>query len=437
MKLAFTPFIASLAIIMLATMSNAHAQRFITDYDSSLFIRDTLRPFLKNMENMSFSGYIQPQFQVARQKGIDSYAGGDFREFSNNRFMIRRARMKIDYRIPGKKGNIPAALFTFQFEATERNLNVRDMFVRIFEPLKANFSLTAGMFARPFGYEVNLSSSYRESPERGRMSQILMPSERDLGAAITYESQQPGRKELQLKLDVGIFNGQGKSGPAEFDSFKDIIGRLVLKPFSAGSNTRISGGLSFLNGGWVQPTQYKYETGIAGNNKRFIVDSSLSNIGDKAPRQYYGADLQVEFTHAWGKTELRTEYWSGIQPGSFETTVNPGELPVYPTYIRSFDGAFFYLIQNLINERWELVAKYDWYDPNTDVSEMEIGKTGTNFSEADIRFATFGFGMNHHLNDNLKILLYYDIVRNEHTAMAGFTKDVRDNVFTWRVQFRF
>ena len=115
MKLAFTPFIASLAIIMLATMSNAHAQRFITDYDSSLFIRDTLRPFLKKMENMSFSGYIQPQFQVARQKGIDSYAGGDFREFSNNRFMIRRARMKIDYLNPGKKGNIPAALFTIQY----------------------------------------------------------------------------------------------------------------------------------------------------------------------------------------------------------------------------------------------------------------------------------------------------------------------------------
>ena len=36
------------------------------------------------------------------------------------------------------------------------------------------------MFARPFGFEINYSSSDRESPERGRKSQILMKGERDL-----------------------------------------------------------------------------------------------------------------------------------------------------------------------------------------------------------------------------------------------------------------
>jgi hypothetical protein len=30
--------------------------------------------------------------------------------------------------------------------------------------------MTAGFFARPYGFEVNLGSSYRETPERGRMS---------------------------------------------------------------------------------------------------------------------------------------------------------------------------------------------------------------------------------------------------------------------------
>lgn len=388
------------------------------------------------MENLSFSGYIQPQFQVAQEKGIDSYSSGNFADNSSNRFMLRRARLKIDYRVPGKVGNFPTALFTFQFEATERDVNVRDMFVKIFEPSKNNFSLTAGLFSRPYGYEVNLSSSFRETPERGRMSQILMPSERDLGAMVSYESQKQGRKDPQVKFDIGLFNGQGKSGPAEFDSFKDLISRLTLKPLVSG-NLNISGGLSLLRGGWVQATKYKYETGMSGQDKKFIVDSSLSNIGDKAPRHYYGADIQLALMHDWGKTEFRTEYWRGKQPGTIETSFNPGVLPVLPTYIRNFDGAFLYFLQNIVNEKWELMAKYDWYDPNVDVEGKEIGKTGTNFSMADIQFNTLGFGLTHYFNDNLKMLAYYELVRNEITALPGFTSDVRDNVFTCRIQMRF
>lgn len=310
------------------------------------------------------------------------------------------------------------------------------MFVRVFEPSRNNFSVTAGLFSRPFGFEVNYSSSYRETPERGRMSQILMPSERDLGAMISYESQEPARKDPQIKFDIGLFNGQGKAGPAEFDSYKDLISRLSVKPLSLSGFT-LSAGLSLLRGGWAQSTKYKYEMGESSAGNIFIVDSNQSNIGDKAKRHYYGADIQLEYSHGWGRTEIRTEYWKGKQPGTFESTVNPGELPMLPTYIRPFDGAFFYFIQNLVNDKWELVAKYDWYDPNTEIKGMEIGSPGTNFSPADIRFNTFGFGLNHHFNENLKMLVYYDVVRNEITALDGFTADVKDNVFTWRIQMRF
>src|SRR5690349_14816807 len=100
----------------------AFGQRYLADYDTSIFIRDTLRPFLRRFENLHFSAYMQPQFQVAQQKGVESFAGRDFSQFSNNRFMLRRARVKIDYILPAKKEFTPKALFTFQFEATERDL---------------------------------------------------------------------------------------------------------------------------------------------------------------------------------------------------------------------------------------------------------------------------------------------------------------------------
>jgi hypothetical protein len=426
---------AVFCLMIFLSSYSGFSQRYLSDYDSTLFIKDTVRPLAQRFANLSISGYIQPQFQVAEAKGIDTYEGGHFADNSNNRFMLRRARMKIDYKMPGKAGDFPAALFTFQFEATERDVNVRDMFVRVFEPKKNNFSLTAGLFARPFGFEVNLSSSYRETPERGRASQILMPSERDLGAMVTYESQKAKRKNAQLKFDVGVFNGQGKSGPAEFDSYKDIISRLALKPLKLSKFFSVGAGLSFLNGGWAQATKYKYEMKENNGNHFFAVDSSLSNIGDKAPRRYYGADVQLIQKHAWGKTEIRGEYWRGKQPGTASTTVNPGTLPMSPTYIRNFDGAFFYFLQNIVNENWEFVAKYDWYDPNTKAEQKQIG--GSNLTSTDIKFSTLGVGLTRYFTGNLKILAYYAMVKNEKTLLNGFTSDVEDNVFTLRMQLRF
>ena len=426
-----------LCIVGLCLSYSSFGQRYLTDYDSSFFIRDTVLPLVKRYGNLHFSGYIQPQFQWAQEKGIASFSGGNFQKLANNRFMLRRARVKIDYKMAGKNSDFPAALFTFQFEATERDVNVRDVFVRIYEPSMHNFSMTAGLFARPFGYEVNLSSSFRETPERGRMSQILMPSERDLGAMVSYEAQSKVKVARLFKWDAGLFNGQGKSGPAEFDSYKDLISRITLKPLELSKTYTLSGGLSLLLGGMAQSNKMRYTISERQGNKFFEVDSSESNIGGKAPRHYYGADVQLSRKHNWGKTEVRAEYWRGIQPGTGTTTSNPGTLPEDPTYIRNFDGAFFYFLQNIVNERWELMAKYDWYDPNRDVTGNELGKPGTNFTPADVKFATTGIGLTHYFTDKLKALVYYDIVRNEKTSLASYRQDVKDNVLTLRIQMRF
>ena len=87
---------------------NTNAQRFLTDIDSSFFIKDTVRPVIKRFENLYFSGYMQPQFQVASADGAASFAGGNFSTYSSSRFMLRRARLKLDY-ILKSKSNLPAA----------------------------------------------------------------------------------------------------------------------------------------------------------------------------------------------------------------------------------------------------------------------------------------------------------------------------------------
>ena len=425
---------------MSGIFSNLYSQRYLADFDSLLFIRDTLKPFIKRFENLRITGYIQPQFQVAENEGAPSFEGGNFSATSKSRFMLRRARVKIDYFLT--RHDRPQALFTFQIDATERGVNVRDMFLKLFETRYSNFSATAGLFARPFGYEVNLSSSFRETPERGRMSQILMPSERDLGLMISFEPQNRKHKLYHFKLDAGFFNGQGLSGTTDFDNHKDFISRLTIRPYDFGS-IELSGGLSFLRGGWSQFSKYVYVNGKNGNGDPvFVVDSSESNIGETAPRHYYGTDAQIKFKHAWGATELRAEYWFGKQPGTAVSTSNPGTIPTSnglpaPTYIRNFNGAFFYFLQNIINDRHQLMVKYDWYDPNSKVSGTDIGKTGTNFTIADIKYNTLGVGYTYHINPQTKLLIYYAMVKNETTALPLYTSDNPDNVFTCRLQFRF
>ncbi len=422
-------------------MPQLSGQRYLTDIDSSFFIKDTVRPLIKRFENLIISGYMQPQFQVAESDGAPSFSGGNFSQYSSTRFMLRRARVKIDYLLK-TKANLPKALFTFQIDATERGVIVRDMFVRLFETKGNNFSVAAGLFARPFGFELNLSSSSRETPERGRMSQILMPGERDLGVVFTFETLNSKHKFKSFKFDAGFFNGQGVTGTTDFDDNKDFISRLIMKPQKMG-RTELSAGLSFLRGGWKNGTKYVYTSGRASNaDKIFVVDSSLANLGKASPRHYYGADVQFKIHHKWGETELRAEHWFGTQPGSNTSIANPGVLPTsngipIPTYVRHFNGSYFYFIQNIVNPKHQLLVKYDWFDPNIKVSENEIGKPGTNLTAADIKFSTLGFGYVYHFNPQTKLIFYYNVVNNEITQLAGYSKDLKDNIFTCRLQFRF
>jgi hypothetical protein len=430
-----------LMVFFLFTGFFAASQRYLSDIDSSFFIKDTVRPIIKRFENLRITGYIQPQYQVAAMEGAASYNGGNFSTYSKSRFMLRRARVKTDYVLPSKM-KYPVALFSFQIDATERGVVVRDMFLKLFDTKTNRFTMTAGLFARPFGYEVNLSSAFRETPERGRMSQILMPSERDLGVMISHEPQDQKKKESRFKFDLGLFNGQGLSGTTDFDSRKDLISRIFVRPDTK-KKLELSGGLSLLAGGWRNGTKFVYETRKQGNGDPvFVVDSTNSNLGKTASRHYYGADIQLKLKHGWGETEWRSEYWFGKQPGTLTTSVNPGSLPAsngipLPTYIRRFDGAFLLFLQNIVNNRHQLMIKYDWYDPNTKVKETQIGKSGTNFSVADVKYSTVGIGYTYYLNTQTRLIFYYDMVKNEFTDLSGYKTDLKDNIFTCRLHFRF
>ncbi|MBI2731427.1 MAG: porin [Sphingobacteriales bacterium] len=385
----------------------------------------------KKFDHVRISGYIQPQFQAIQTKGAKSFNGGDFAADANNRFMLRRGRLRFDY-ARFNNSNQPQLQFVFQFDGTERGVFIRDFWGRFYENKFQNFSGTIGMFARPFGYELNLSSSDRESPERGRMSQILMKTERDLGAMISFEPRKKNHPLRYFRWDLGVFNGQGLTGTTDYDSYKDIISRIALKPLNLNKQLTLSAAIGTLQGGWIQKDSSRYS--MTGNT--FTGIKSGANADSKAPRKYYEADAQLKIKTNAGATELRTEYWWGTQSASSSTSETPGTLLKESVYVRQFNGAYFYFLTNIVNPHHQIGIKYDWYDPNTKIGGKAIGNNN-NVNATNIKYSTLGFGYTNYINENLKLVLWYEIINNEKTSLAGYTSDVKDNVFTCRLQFRF
>lgn len=431
-------------ILVISVISGpASAQRFLTDMmDTTTSIGKGIYPLYEKSDRLRFGGYMQPQFQYAEDKGIKNYAGGDFSPNSNNRFMLRRGRIRVDYLHFNAK-NQPLAFFAFQFDGTERGVNIRDFWGRFYENKLEMFAITAGMFARPMGWEVNLSSSDRETPERGRMSQILMKTERDIGAMLTFDARKKTNALKFLKIDLGLFNGQGLAGPMDYDSHKDIISRISLKPQKIKwlHNSTITASVSGYYGGIGSQSAWIYRTRGEGANAQVVGDSLPSNIGYVSPRQYMGADMQIKIPNKKGFTEFRAEYIRGLQTATAGTSETPGTYPTtatgfQPLYIRNFDGAYFYFLQHLGTDRLQLILKYDWYDPNKAVSEQQVDPT-RGFTAADVRYNTAGGGFMYYINAHVKVVAFYDRIRNEATAVNGYTTDIKDDIFTLRLQFRF
>jgi phosphate-selective porin len=54
-------------------------------------------------------------------------------------------------------------------------------------------------------------------------------------------------------------------------------------------------------------------------------------------------------------------------------------------------------------------------------------------------YSTLGLGYMYRMNNNVRIMAYYDMVSNEAVKLKGFIakKDLADNVVTVRLQYKF
>ena len=386
-------------------------------------------------KKLKITGYVQVQYQKADTAGISSYAGGDFTSTLDNRIAVRRGRVKFAY----DNENAQAVM---QFDITEKGLAIKDAFFSVTEPWLNTVSLTGGVFDRPFGYEISYSSSARETPERSRVFQTLFPGERDLGARLSFQAPKTSTWNF-LRLDLGLMDGNGTN--VETDSYKDFIGHLSATKSSRDEKLKWGIGASYYNGGYGAASTKSFSMKEVGGVQAFT--ESAIKKGDKTNREYLGLDGQISYDWALGITQVRAEYLMGTQPGADKKTGSLTAAASGDVYNRKFNGYYTYFIQNILQTPLQAVVKYDVYDPNTAVSGNEIGKVATGAvatGAGDIKYSTIGLGLNYRWSSNVKFMAYYDIVKNETTSLIHTTStltdlshDRKDNVFTFRVQYKF
>lgn len=418
--------VASLSIMSMTAM----AQMEEPQKDTITLLQEQIdenRGKIKTLEKFKVSGYIQAQAEFA-QPAMGTKTGANGGKYNADidgkdadwfsRYGIRRGRIKFQYSEKIAKG-------VFQLDITEKGVGFKDAYLEINDPFVKMFSLKAGIFDRPFGDEISYSSSKRETPERSLIFQKLFPDERDLGASLIIAAPKGSSME-GLQLEGGLFSGNGIR--VDDNSKLDFIGHLKYEKTL--SNLSFGLGASMYSG----KVNNADDTLYIMKNNAWTIETADTNVLNK--RQYIGFDAQFSIVTFMGITNIRGEYLFGEQPslksdfGSPKSNSYTMSSPF--NYMRKFSGGHVYLIQDIYATPITLVLKYSFLDPNTEVSGNDIK------NKTDLSMNTFGFGAMWNINPALRLMAFYEMTTNEKsTSIAGYDTDIKDDLFTLRLQYKF
>lgn len=413
-------------VLLVFFVSAANLKAQDEQQDSIAKAIEQLQSDMSLLKKLKISGYLQFQGQFADSSGVATFAGGNFPVNTDKRFQVRRGRLKLAY------SSNPLNTYVVQFDITESGFKTKDVYAKLTDPFVNVFTFTGGVFNRPWGFEIEYSSSSRESPERARFNQTIYKDERDLGAMLTIQAPKTSRLNL-LKLDLGVFTGNAIN--PEFDQFKDFYGRLNFAKSFADEAIKVSGDLSYNYGGFANQTSTMYKFWVDETGTKRMSPKTIGKF-TRAKREMYGADLQVTMQNMLGLSTFRFEYAQGQQPALKSDATTIALRPASDAYIRQVNGYYVYFVQSLFQTRHSFVLKYDVFDPNTQVAGSDIN-AANGFTSADVKYSTFGLGYAFRFDSNTKIVLYKDWVTNEKTNLSGYTNDLKDNVVTLRLQYKF
>lgn len=271
-------------------------------------------------------------------------------------------------------------------------------------------------------YEVEYSSGQREVLERSRVIRSIYPGEREIGLKLEYLGS-----TLPLKFQMMVMNGNFTGAtPKDVDSEKDIMARLVYSVKLPDAGIGIDfGGNTYMGSNKAKINPYV-------SNSDGILDSV--NVGHNLDKKWFGGEIQI-FADVLGGLAIKGEYVAGTNSVA-STTAAPASNASVATKLgaanklNSFAGYYLYLIKN-IGPKNQLVARYDYYDPNTKLSGDAAGSA--------VSCKTLMVSWQHYLNDFIRINVNYEMPKFETNAShpADYKDVTYGNTLGVRIQAKF
>lgn len=371
-----------------------------------------VRPMTPPNEGFSLrlGGFVQADAVLYHQASEDQLNDATGQPLNETRFLIRRARVRVeaDYRylggafeldgntVQGPLARILGAEVSAQWPAQSAQAPY----------LKA----TLGLFKIPFGYEVGQSDTQRLFLERSNLVRALFPGEFDLGVRL-----QGGWRFLRYV--AAAMNGEpaGEHAFAARDPnhSKDFLGRLGIDAGIA-PQVRLAAGVSGLYGTGFHPGtavtkdvltwRDDNEDGQVQLSELQVIRGSAATPAQNFTRSAAGIDARLQWSvpHL-GELQI---YGEVIWANNLDRGLLPADPVAAGRDLREF-GGYLGLTQEL--GRYAAVGlRYDHYNPDADDSQQ----LGVQRVPVDRAFSTLAAVIAAHYRDQGRLSLEYDRNRN-------------------------
>lgn len=282
-------------------------------------------------------------------------------------------------------------------------------------------SFQGGLLNVDYGFELMYPSSLLETVERTNYTRLLFPKEHDLGFKFTL-SYPFKDKNNHLTLSFGMMSGNGINKIAD----KNMNFLSHLKYDYQGDIFSFGIGASYYEGSTNNADTVIYRV----NNGAWQAENVEANR--KNARRYIGFEFQLGYENALGLSSLRGETTFGRQPSRSDNFASQDGNSYNQndafSFQRNFFGYYLCFIQKLDKLPLSFVAKYSYFDKNTDLSASKVANWN------DLTMHDIGLGVVYEFNRHIKALLFYDKILNETNTLF---KQLNDDVVHLRLQYKF
>lgn len=336
------------------------------------------------LAGLRFGGYLQADWNVWNQASRDELNQSNGNLLNDNRFLIRRARLRgtIDR-------EYVAGVLEFDGNtvngATARIIDAEASLKLPGEPNAPPLAmLTLGLFKIPFGFEVIQSDRDRLFMERSLSERALFPGEFDVGIRLMGGWQ-------FARYAIAVQNGEPLGEKATWpgrdpNNAKDVTGRLGLET-PVGGGLAVAAGVSGLSGTGFHPGTPSTKTTVQWNDRNqngqvdpgeiTAVPGMAAFPSQNFTRFGYGADLELSLNlPGVGTTTLYGEVY-------LAQNLDRGLVPADPYGPLSRDmreiGGYAAVTQEL-GPHFAAGLRYDYYNPDRDSADPAHVLVPTSFA---------------------------------------------------------